>query len=115
MTADAVTTPGGLLLPLAVLVPFVGVIAGLVLGGRNAQRVAMVTIVAGVAIALAHRAVDAASRATPLVYVLGGWAPPLGIALRADGLSVVMMVAVGGGDRAASASTRAATSARRTA
>ena len=52
MTADAVTTPGGLLLPLAVLVPFLGMIAGLVLGGRNAQRVAMVTIVAGVAIAL---------------------------------------------------------------
>ena len=44
MTADAVTTPGGLLLPLAVLVPFLGMIAGLVLGGRSAQRVAMVTI-----------------------------------------------------------------------
>jgi formate hydrogenlyase subunit 3/multisubunit Na+/H+ antiporter MnhD subunit len=27
----------------------------------------------------------------PLVYLLGGWAPPLGIALRADGLSGVMM------------------------
>ena len=28
----------------------------------------------------------------PLVYLLGGWAPPLGVALRADGLSVVMLV-----------------------
>ena len=28
----------------------------------------------------------------PLVYLLGGWAPPLGVALRADGLSAVMMV-----------------------
>jgi formate hydrogenlyase subunit 3/multisubunit Na+/H+ antiporter MnhD subunit len=27
----------------------------------------------------------------PLVYLLGGWAPPLGLALRADGLSAVMM------------------------
>ena len=27
-----------------------------------------------------------------LVYVLGGWPPPLGVALRADGLAVVMMV-----------------------
>ena len=34
------TTPGGLLLVLAVLVPFLGVLAGFVLGGRNAQRVA---------------------------------------------------------------------------
>ena len=27
-----------------------------------------------------------------LVYVLGGWAPPLGLALRADGLSAAMMI-----------------------
>ena len=93
MTADAVTTPGGLLLPLAVLVPFLGMIAGLVLGGRNAQRVAMVTIVAGVAIALGIAQSMLRSGDT-LVYVLGGFAPPLGFALRADGLSVVMMVAV---------------------
>lgn len=93
MTAGAVTTPGGLLLPLAVLVPFLGMIAGLVLGGRNAQRVAMVTIVAGVAIALGI-AQSMLQSGDTLVYVLGGFAPPLGIALRADGLSVVMMVAV---------------------
>jgi formate hydrogenlyase subunit 3/multisubunit Na+/H+ antiporter MnhD subunit len=29
----------------------------------------------------------------PLIYLLGGWAPPLGVALRADGLSVTMMIA----------------------
>jgi formate hydrogenlyase subunit 3/multisubunit Na+/H+ antiporter MnhD subunit len=29
-----------------------------------------------------------------LVYVLGGWTPPLGIALRADGLALIMMLAV---------------------
>ena len=34
------TTPGGWLLLVAVLAPFVGVLAGLALGGRNAQRVA---------------------------------------------------------------------------
>ena len=79
MTADAVTTPGGLLLPLAVLVPFLGMIAGLVLGGRNAQRVAMVTIVAGVAIALGI-AQSMLQSGDTLVYVLGGFAPPLGIA-----------------------------------
>jgi len=52
MTADAMTTSGGLLLPFAVLVPFVGAMAGLIIGGRNAQRVAMLTIAAGLAIAV---------------------------------------------------------------
>ncbi len=93
MPIDAITTAGGLLLPLAVLVPFAGVLLGLVLGGRGAQRVATVTIVAGLGIALAV-ASAMLQAGGPLVYLLGGWAPPLGIALRADGLSVVMMVAV---------------------
>jgi formate hydrogenlyase subunit 3/multisubunit Na+/H+ antiporter MnhD subunit len=93
VTVEAITTPGGLLLPAAVLVPFLGVMAGLVLGGRGAQRAAMVTIVAGLAVAIA--AALAMTRAgEPLVYLLGGWAPPLGIALRADGLSIVMILAV---------------------
>ena len=87
------TTPGGLLLPLAVLLPFVGVMVGLVLGGRNAQRVAMLTIIAGLAVAIAIAATMLRSGGA-LTYLLGGWAPPLGIALRADGLSMVMMVAV---------------------
>ena len=42
-TQDA-TTPGGLLLVLAVLVPFVGVLAGMVFGGRGARRVALATL-----------------------------------------------------------------------
>jgi len=29
-----------------------------------------------------------------VVYLLGGWSPPLGIALRADGLSAAMLLAV---------------------
>jgi len=93
MPAGAMTTPGGLLLPLAVLVPFLGVLAGFALGGRNVQRVAMVTIVAGFGLAIAIAAELLRSGGT-VVYLLGGWAPPLGIALRADSLSVVMMVAV---------------------
>jgi multicomponent Na+:H+ antiporter subunit D len=28
----------------------------------------------------------------PLIYIVGGWAPPLGIALRADGISAAMML-----------------------
>jgi len=87
------TTPGGLLLVLAVLVPFVGVLAGLVLGGRNAQRIALLTIVAGTGIALGI-AVSYLNLGGAVVYLLGGWSPPLGIALRADGLSIVMLVAI---------------------
>jgi formate hydrogenlyase subunit 3/multisubunit Na+/H+ antiporter MnhD subunit len=87
------TTPGGLLLAVAVLVPFMGVLAGLLLGGRNAQRVAMVALVLGLGIAAAIADTWVGSGA-PVVYLLGGWAPPLGIALRADGLAVVMLLAV---------------------
>lgn len=91
-TPDA-TTPGGLLLVLAVLVPFVGMLAGMVLGGRGARRVALATLVAGLVIAIAIA--DALARSgAAVVYLLGGWAPPLGVALRADGLAVVMLLAV---------------------
>jgi formate hydrogenlyase subunit 3/multisubunit Na+/H+ antiporter MnhD subunit len=86
------TTRAGLLLVIAVLLPFMGALLALVLGGRRAQQLASLTLVGGlavaVAIALAYRASGA-----PIVYVLGGWAPPLGIALRGDALAVVMLVA----------------------
>jgi formate hydrogenlyase subunit 3/multisubunit Na+/H+ antiporter MnhD subunit len=87
------TTPGGLLLALAVLVPFIGVLAGLVLGGRNAQRVAFLTMAVGfgVAVAVADHFLRSGA---PVVYLLGGWAPPLGVALRADALAVVMLLVV---------------------
>ncbi|HRI18487.1 MAG TPA: proton-conducting transporter membrane subunit, partial [Burkholderiaceae bacterium] len=87
------TTPGGLLLVLAVMVPFAGVLVGLLLGGRHVQRVAALTVFVGLA-AAADIAVVLVQRGEPVVYLLGGWAPPLGIALRADGLSAAMMVAV---------------------
>src|ERR1700675_2041959 len=84
------TTPGGLLLVLAVLVPSVGVLAGLALGGRNAQRVALATLPLGLGVAIAIA--DALMRSGgAVVYLLGGWAPPLGVALRADALSAIMM------------------------
>ncbi len=73
----------------AVMAPFVGALAAFALGGRNAQRVAMLTILAGLGIVAA-----AAHSGGGLVYLLGGWAPPLGIALRADGLALAMMLAV---------------------
>ncbi|WKZ13062.1 MAG: proton-conducting transporter membrane subunit [Gammaproteobacteria bacterium] len=90
-TAD-MTTPGGLLLVLAVLVPVLGLLAGLVVGGRQARSVVLLTIALGLAIALAV-AREVLFRSNPLAYVLGGWAPPLGIILQADGLSAAMMLA----------------------
>ena len=93
LSTQDVTTPGGLLLVLAVLVPFVGVLTGMVLGGRGAQRVALATLTVGFAIAIAIAAALVRS-GDAVIYILGGWAPPLGIALRADGLAVVMLLAV---------------------
>ena len=86
-----VTTAGGFLLVLMLVLPLVGVFAALVLGGRNASRVAMLAIPTGFALAVAI-AVELIHSGHSLVYLLGGWAPPLGIALRADGLSVAMLL-----------------------
>jgi multicomponent Na+:H+ antiporter subunit D len=84
-------TTGGFLLVLAIVVPVVGVLLAFAAGGRQVERIALGTMPLGLAIAVA---ILVAMRQTgaPLVYLLGGWAPPLGVALRADGLSAVMMV-----------------------
>jgi formate hydrogenlyase subunit 3/multisubunit Na+/H+ antiporter MnhD subunit len=86
-------TPGGLLLALAVLVPFAGVLVALVAGGRRAQHIALATVAVGLVIALAIARQHLTS-GDMLVYLLGGWAPPLGVALRADGIAVTMLVVV---------------------
>jgi multicomponent Na+:H+ antiporter subunit D len=87
------TSPGGLLLVLAVLVPSAAVLAGLAFGGRNARRVVLATLPLGLGIAIAIAGAQVRSGAD-VVYLLGGWTPPLGVALRADALSAVMLVAV---------------------
>jgi formate hydrogenlyase subunit 3/multisubunit Na+/H+ antiporter MnhD subunit len=84
-------TAGGSLLVLPILVPAAGVLLSFLLGGRQAERIAFglmpVQFAAALAIAtLIWRSGD------PIVYVLGGYVPPLGIALRADGFSAVMLV-----------------------
>ena len=84
------TTAGGYLLVLALILPFVGVLAALILGGRHARSVAMLALPLGLALSLAIVG-EAVRSGQTLVYLLGGWAPPLGIALRTDGLSAVML------------------------
>src|SRR5262245_5273622 len=87
---DTATTYGFLLV-LAIVIPLAGVLLAFAAGGRHVERIALATIPLGLAIAVA---IIVAKRQTdaPLVYLLGGWAPPLGVALRADGLSAVMLV-----------------------
>ena len=89
--AVAASTPGGFLLVLALVLPVAGMLLALALGGRRAERIALALMPVGLALALAIAAgvlrADAA-----LVYVVGGWAPPLGLALRADGLSAAMLL-----------------------
>jgi multicomponent Na+:H+ antiporter subunit D len=67
------------------------VVLALAFGGRRAERIVMVALPAGLAIAVAIVAGVWRAR-TPLQYFVGGWAPPLGIALRVDGLSAIMLV-----------------------
>lgn len=86
-------TQAGALLAAAVLLPFVGMLLGLLLGGRQVQRVAFASMPLGLALALGITVAWLREGQT-LVYLLGGWAPPLGIALRADGLAVAMLLAV---------------------
>lgn len=87
------STDGGLLLAAAVLLPFVGMLAGMFAGGRQVERVAFAVMPLGLAIAwgIAEAWLEASG---PVVYLLGDWSPPLGIALRADGAAVTMLLAV---------------------
>jgi formate hydrogenlyase subunit 3/multisubunit Na+/H+ antiporter MnhD subunit len=87
---EAVTT-GAFLLVLSIVVPLGGALIAFAAGGRNLERVSLATLPVGLAIAVAI-AFAMPSTGAPLVYLLGGWAPPLGVALRADGLSAVMLV-----------------------
>ncbi len=86
-----VTTPGGFLLVLAVILPVMALLIALLLDARNAGRVALASSVAVLAITITV-ALKVAITGDALVYVLGGWQPPLGIALRADGVSATMLV-----------------------
>jgi formate hydrogenlyase subunit 3/multisubunit Na+/H+ antiporter MnhD subunit len=84
------TTPGGFLLVLAIVVPVLGALLAFAAGGRALERIALATLPLGFAVAIAI-ALAMSAAGGPLVYLLGGWMPPLGIALRADGLSAVMI------------------------
>ena len=85
------TTAGGFLLVLAIVLPVIGVLLSLALGGRHAERIALMLMPAGLVVAVAIAAVVWRTH-TVLQYSVGSWDPPLGVAFRADGLSAVMIV-----------------------
>ncbi|MCC6777995.1 MAG: NADH-quinone oxidoreductase subunit J [Hyphomicrobiales bacterium] len=89
MLPDA--TPSGVLLVLALVLPLAGILVAFVAGGRHVERVALATLPLGLVVVLAV-AVVMLQTGRPLVYLIGSWAPPLGVALRADGLSAAMMI-----------------------
>ncbi len=92
MTPADATTAGGSLLVLAILLPAAGVLASFVLGGRYPERIALGSAPFALALALAIL-VEVWRTSRPIVYAVAGVSPPLGIALRADGLSAAMLVA----------------------
>ena len=92
MAELATTTSGGYLLVFAILLPVVGMILSFAPGGRSAERVALCSMPFGFALAFAI-AFHVSRAGRPIVYAVGGLPPPLGIALRADGISAVMLVA----------------------
>jgi len=85
------TTAGGFFLVLAIVLPVAGMLLSLVLGGRHAQRVALILMPAELAVVLAI-AFGVWRTHNLLQYFVGNWNPPLGVAFRADGLSAAMLV-----------------------
>ena len=85
------TTAGSALLVLAILLPAAGILASFALGGRNAERIALGSAPLALVIALAILA-EVWRAGRPIVYTIADLSPPLGIALRADGISAAMLV-----------------------
>lgn len=88
MTLDAAPS---LLLVMAVIVPVVGILLQLALGGRFINHIASAIMSAGLAVAAAI-VMTIWQSGEPLTYIVSGWQPPLGIALRADGISAAMLL-----------------------
>ncbi|WP_421989076.1 complex I subunit 5 family protein [Roseococcus sp.] len=79
------------LLPLAAMLPAVAMSLGFAGGARLAERLTLLAPPVGFLIALAIAAALLRG-GQPLVYHLGAWAPPLGLAMRADGLSTALLL-----------------------
>ncbi len=73
------------------MLPIVAALVVAVSGARRAAVIALVAMPLGLALSAAI-ACDVLLSGATLEYVIGGWLPPLGLRLRADGLSAAMML-----------------------
>lgn len=81
---------GGDLLVLSVLLPIFALLAIVVAGGRYGRAITLATLVPGLLITgliVAH----IWKTGEAMVESVGGWDPPLGLMMRADGLSALML------------------------
>ena len=83
---------GGGWLVAAIAWPVVALLLVIAGGERLAARTGVLALPVGIAIAIAVALDVANAGAGGLTYHVGGWAPPLGIALRADGLAAAMLL-----------------------
>ncbi len=90
MISAQATAPDGVLLILALMLPAIGLLAIFVLGLGRPERVALPVLAANLAVALIV-ALQVGHSGQAATYRLGGWLPPLGITLRADGLSAALI------------------------
>lgn len=82
---------GEKLLPLTLFLPMIAMLLAFALGGRTAGRLALGFLTLGLLLAVAI-ATAVLGRGEPLIFDLGGWAPPLGIRLQADGVAALLLV-----------------------
>ncbi|MCA3279607.1 MAG: NADH-quinone oxidoreductase subunit J [Roseomonas sp.] len=85
-------TLSGALLVLAIALPLGATLLAFVLGGQAASRVARGALWLWLALAVAIVAA-VIKQGEPISYHIGGFAPPIGIALAADGLAAAMLLA----------------------
>jgi hypothetical protein len=83
------SSPAGILV-LALLLPVVGILLTFLSGAGLARPITLVLLIAGLGVSAAI-VVGVWRNGNSLTYVSGGWAPPLGIKLSADGLSAAML------------------------
>ncbi len=85
---------GGTLLVLAVMAPVAGILVMIGLGLRRPERIAQAVLLLTLVLSLCIL-VQVVRGGGPIAYELGGWSPPLGLMLRADGLSAALLVMAG--------------------
>jgi formate hydrogenlyase subunit 3/multisubunit Na+/H+ antiporter MnhD subunit len=90
LTETAAGATGGGWLVAAVIFPVVALLLVVAGGARFAARIGVIALPVGLAIAVA--VLLGVLQQGTLGYHVGGWAPPLGIALRADALSAAMLL-----------------------